>query len=327
MAMQIKNFGGKIGSYAISTIDTSSWMNEPIVSGPPRTRKSRGVKEVLHRIFSDCAGVIEDPFWIEKLNQAAFGKFPAKFSFNDGTLLFRKGTRCYSLEVSNNPYESAHQILEFIRTHGGIFSPTDKQYSIELDLARQMAARTREKLTWGDASKKMQECLLSYFIMSMKTVMTLSDYEVEYLRQTIRLAISNKFFGKHNIKVEENRIQSIEGLLWNGENRTFYLHPDLKPVAPRSSSQVKDGPPVIDPSQKDMVPQFGIKWQKYIEELDKKIVRNLHRQQRISAVASEEGTTGDWSTPRTDRRIGWETNLSATDITTTDNMDEEEEEE
>ena len=284
----MKNLGGRVGSYAISTVDMDSWMNEPAAQAPQRSRKTKNSKEVLHKIFSDCALVIQDTFWIEKFNNAAMGKFPQKFNFHDGLLNYRKGAKCHSIEVSNNPYESSHACMEFFRTHGGIFSPADKHHSIELQYARAHAVLSQQQITWGDANKKDQEGMLSYYVTDMKTLMGLNDNEMEQLRETIRLGISNKFFGKHNIRVENNRIHSIEGLLWNNEQRNFYINPELKPNSTRTYTRKKDGAPSIDPSQKDTIPQFGIKWKKYVENLDKKIVRNNRRQRRI--IVSQIGT-------------------------------------
>ena len=280
----MKNLGGRVGSYAISTVNFDSWMNEPIVQAPQRARKTRGVKEVIHKIFSDCAAATQDPFWVDKFNTAAIGKFPHKFSFHDGVLTYRKGAKCENLEVSCNPYEAAPACMEFFRGHGGIFSPIDEQNSLELQYARAHAVLTQQQLIWADANKKVQDSMLSYYVMDMKTLMTLSDSEVEQLRQTIRLGIANKYFGKHNIRVENNRIFSIDGLLWNNQTRVFYINPELKPSTTRSYSRKKDGPPAVDPSQKDTIPQFGIKWRKYMESLDKKVIRTSRRQRRITIV-------------------------------------------
>lgn len=315
--MQIKNIGGNIGSYAISTIDLNSWMNEPIVQAPQRTRKTRGVKEVVNRIFAECATIINDPFWIEKFKLAATGKFPQKFSFHDGSLIHKKGARCHSIEVSNNPYEAAYACMDFFRFHGGLFSQMDEQNSLALQHDRAQAAHNQQQITWGDVNKKTQECMLSHYIMDMKGLMTLNDYEIEQLRQTIRLGIGNKFFGKHNIRVENNRIHSIEGLLWNNDQRNFYIHPDLKPLVTRTYTRNKGGPEAIDPSQKDMIPQFGVKWNKYIEMIEKKVSRHQRRQRRVVMIG-QHGPHVRYLELVTTPSI-----TSPTDITTTDNDDDE----
>jgi hypothetical protein len=279
--LQMKNLGGRVGSYAISTVDLDAWMNEPVIQAPIRARKTRGVKEVIHKVFSDCAVATQDPFWVDKFNTAAIGKFPHKFSFHDGVLTYRKGTKCNSLEVPNNPYEAAPACMEFFRANGGIFSPLDEQNSLELQYSRAHAVLTQQQLTWADANKKVQDCMLSYYIMDMKKLMSLNDDESGQLRQTIRLGIANKYFGKHNIRVENNHIHSIEGLLWNNQTRHFYMHPDLKPKITRSYTRKKDGPAAVDPGQKDTIPQFGIRWKKYMESLDKKLLRSNRRQRRV----------------------------------------------
>lgn len=280
--MHIKNLGGRVGSYAISTVNFDSWVNEPTIQAPQRTRKTRGVKEIIHKIFGECAVSIEDPFWIEKFNAAATGKFPKGFNYHDGILFYRKGAKCHQLELPGNPYEAAYACMEFFRGNGGIFSPMDEQDSLELQYARSQAVLTQQQLTWGDANKKIQECMLSHYVIGMKSLMELSDIEMEQLRQTIRLGIAHKFFGKHNINVDANRIHTIDGLLWNNQERRFYINPELKPNTTRIYTRNKDGPPAIDPSQKDMVPQFGLKWNKYIDSLDKKIIRNNRRVRRVT---------------------------------------------
>lgn len=314
--IQMNNMGGRVGTYAISTVDFDSWSNQPVSQAPMKTRKTRGAKEVVHKIFTECALVTQDPFWVDKFNTAAMGKLPSKFTYHDGVITYRKGAKCHTLEVSGNPHEAASACMEFFRSNGGIFSPSDEQHSLELQYARSHAVSTQQ-LTWADANKKVQECMLSYYVMDMKASMTLKDNEVEQLRQTIRLGISNKYFGKHNIRVESNRIHSIEGLLWNDVTREFYINPELKPNSTRSYTRKKDGPSAIDPSQKDTVPQFAIKWKKYIESLDKKIIHYSRRQKRITInqiPAEPQGRRLQLvTTPKTQT-----TQTQTTDVITTD---------
>lgn len=317
----IKNLGGRVGTYAISTVDFDSWMNEPVVQAPQRTRKTRGTREITHKIFQDCANVTTDPFWVDKFNNAALGKFPQKFNYHEGLLTYRKGAKCHTLEVSQNPYEASHTCMEFFRVNGSIFSPTDEQNSLELQYARAHSVLTQQQLTWANVNKKVQECMLSYYVMHMKTVMELSNSEVEQLRQTIRLGIGNKYFGKHNIRVENNRIFSIDGLLWNNELRIFYLNPELKQSTTRSYSRKKHGPPAIDPSQKDTIPQFYFKWKKYVESLDKKIIRNARRQRRVTITHNGMGHVKHLQLVTTTPSA--ETRQNYTDITTTDDDDDD----
>lgn len=312
--IQMKTITGKVGSYAISTVEFDSWTTSPIVQTPHRTRKSRAAKEIIYKIFADCSAVITDPFWADKFNSAAVGKFPKGFSFHDGVLQFKKGAKCPTLEVSNNSYIAAPACMEFFRSNGGLFSPIDQQNSMELQFARSQAVSNQQQLTWEDANTKIQECLLSNYVVDMKKLMALSNSEIEQLRQTVKLGIINKFFGKHNIRVENNRIHSFMGLLWNDQTRTFFIDPELKPVARRTYDRDKDNASAVDPSQKDTVPQFWTKWLKYLDSVDKKINRNDRRLRR--------GLTGETHL-RLQLNIQGSTATPTTNVSTTDNDEDE----
>lgn len=268
--MEFANVTGRVGTYAISIFDFESWVNEPTVQVAPRSRKTKGAKQMINKIFNDCAEIIDDQFWADKFRSAAYGTFPRGFSFHDDILIYSKGAKTQTLEVSGNPYEAAYACMEFFRSNAGIFSPTDEKQSSELQYLRSQSVLTQEKLTWGNINKKMQECMLSNYITYMKEMMNLCTKEMEQLREIIKMGILNKYFGKTNITVDNNRIFSIDGLLWNSDKREFYINPELKPIITRTYNRKKDGPPSINQNQKDTIPQFSIKWDKYIKILEKK---------------------------------------------------------
>lgn len=287
MNNQMNNYG-RIGSYAISTIDFDTCLMQTSFKSDAKSetkttasqRKKRGVKEIVHKIFSDCAMVIKDPFWMEIFTSASMGRFPPKFNYSDGILNYKKGMRNQHLEVSNNPTEAAHACMEFFRSNGGLFSPLDIKTSNELQLVR--SQEPVPPLTWALANKKLQECLLSNYVIYMKDIMGLSRLEMEKLRQVITLGIINKYFGKHNIHVDNNRIFSIEGLLWDNERRDFYIDPNLKPNITRTYVRNKEGSSSVDPSEKDMIPTFTGKWDKYVDSLDKKLIKHDRTIKRIT---------------------------------------------
>jgi hypothetical protein len=274
------HFQPKVGSFAISTIDYDLWSNTPVAQAPQRNRKVKVAKQILHPIFATCANVTTDPFWAERFTAASVGTFPKGFSFNDDVLLYRKGARSHTLEVSKNGHEAAPACMEFFRAYGGIFSPLDQANSIELQFAQAQAAANQDELTWATANKKVQECMINNYLSTMMQVMSLTVKETGQLRQTVKLGISHKYFGKDNIVVAQNRIQSVQGLLWNPTLREFYINPELKPNMTRSYARKKDGPAAVEGTQKDTVPQFTIKWDKYLKNLEKKEVSYVRRLRR-----------------------------------------------
>lgn len=258
---------GKVGSYAISSIDFDSWADSKMTVAPQKPRKMRSTKEIVNKIFAECAESIEDKYWIDKFKAASHGKFPRYFTYSDGILTYRKNTRSSTLQVSENAYEAAFECMEFFRVNGGLFSPTDAQYATQLQQTRSQIEQP--PLTWENANKKLQECLLSYFVMDTKDEKQLNKTEVEQLRQVFRAGISNKFFTKSNIHIEGNRIKKVDGLLWDKEKRIFYVDPKLKPATSRNYSRSKDDDDDSPQSEyKDLVPQFNARWSKYVEHVD-----------------------------------------------------------
>lgn len=288
--IQIKNISGRVGSYAISTVDLSSFTADALTRPVQKTRKVRNAKEVIHKIFAECAAATNDPFWAEKFTNASYGKFPAKFNYSDGVLNYRKGAKSKTLEIPMNPYEASILCMDFFRTNGGMFSELDQQYSTQLQDSRSQDLIYQKPLEWADLNKKMRECLLSYYIVSMKDVMKLRDNEIEQLLQTLRMGIKNKYFDEHNIRVENNRIQTVDGLLWNNNDRRFFINPSLAPSTTRSYGRKKGVTSTTVAICKDMTPQFVNKWSKYTDALHSKTDARIRTQRRIRVVHQSTGT-------------------------------------
>lgn len=277
--LKLNNIGGNIGTYAVSTISLDSWMNDTSSSNI-KGKKTKSNKAVIHRIFADCAAVIDDPFWIEKFTEASQGKFPQKFAYRDNKLLYKRAARIFDINVSSSPYEAAYQCMEFIRKHGCIYSPEDEQLQLQRQCDRQADAQLNYvELTWETAGKRTQDALISYYVLSMEEMMGLSATETKQLRQTIKLAIFSKTLGNHNIVVENKRIFKIDGLLFDGQKRVFYINAELKPASSRKSSKSKDE--VVVASQKDTVPQFASGWLKFIESMNQRVQANSRRNRAV----------------------------------------------
>jgi hypothetical protein len=316
-AIQMKNFNGKIGSYAISTVDFNSWTNQSVNNTPQKGKKSRNVKEVVNKIFAEYAALIDDNFWIEKFKNASMGKFPTKFSYKNDMLIYKKGSKSYTLQLPTDKIEGLNACLEFFHAHGGIFSPLDMEKSLQQQQQRASEEAATYELTWGTSNKKVQEKLLSYYVLFMKENMKLTDIEMEQLRETINLGIVDKFFGKHNITIKNKRIHTIDGLAWNNEKRQFYINPELKPVSTRGYTRKKNGPPAIDPNLKDAVSNIGNKWCKYLDHLNKKLEKELKREQKLMYG---QNVNIDITSPTVDSATN-----SYTDTTDIEDEDEEDE--
>lgn len=252
---------GKVGGSSISTVNFSSWANAPIVAPVSKTKKTK-IKEIVNKIFDECAKFTEDPFWIKKFNSAAMGKFPTNFYFNDNILTYRKGAKNNNIILSNNPREAANQFMSFFHVNRGIFSPLDQQTALDLKYTRTQSMTNVEDLNWENSNKKTKERLISYFITDQAGIMNLTTKQSDQLKQTINSGLFMKYFDKNNIIVQNERIYSIGGLLWEPQSKTFYIDPNLNPTITRSYTKKK----TTSNLPKDTVPQFGNKWDKYVNK-------------------------------------------------------------
>lgn len=256
-----------VNSFEIETIDFDSWANTHSLQYT-KTKKQKNTRDIVHKIFYDCSLIIEDPFWVERFSKAALNKFPQKFSYQDKKLHYRKGTKTISVDVPDNIYHASQIFMEFLRINGGIFSDIDGKNSMDLLLSTNKS-KEDQNLTWGKLNKIMKSCLLNKFVLDYKDKYNLTTYQVSQLRQTIDLGISNKFFHKENITLENNNITMIKGLLYDQNRNYFYIDPILKPKLSRNYDRKKEcNTPFLD---NEIVPQFSIKWREYIDILDKKL--------------------------------------------------------
>jgi len=257
-----KNVCGKVGSQAISTIDFEEWIKEKDVEVKPKKKK----KEIINTIFVDFIKNTNDDFWVEKFTNASIGKFPAKFSYSNGILKYKKGNKFFSKELINGDLETKIECLNFFNTHG-IFSTNDiyKSKITEPD------EKQNEVLTWENSSEKVKELLISYYINDMNIVMSLTKLQSKQLIQTIYIGVSFKILTKSDFIVDNNRIIKINNILWDNINNKFLIDKSIQ----ISSSKCENSKSKNRKILKNNVENYNnSKWNKYIALLNTKIEKN-----------------------------------------------------
>lgn len=259
-----------IGKQAISTVDFNSWLEEPVKQPLAKKKRVKATKEVIHEIFASCASFVEDAYWKAIFTDASVGKFPPKFSYNDFVLTFRP--KRIHLSINATDIEITSKIsMEFFRMYGNNFSPMDEVISTEY----RNITKADVAMTWDSINKKVQECLISYFVVNEREIKKLNKKETMQLRQTIQLGICSKYLGKTNIYISDRRITKIDPLLYNEEERLYYIDPNTKPIISRSNKVTKKSYKDTNSSyQKENIPQFNTKWQKYLLSLAKTSLHN-----------------------------------------------------
>jgi len=60
----------------------------------------RRQQKIVHQLFSDMENTEKDPYWKLEFKKASFGKFPQRFTFKGGILVFTKSNKKEKTETS-----------------------------------------------------------------------------------------------------------------------------------------------------------------------------------------------------------------------------------
>lgn len=286
--MLVANIGSRVGSYAVSTVNSQPWLSVPIKgSAGEKVKKSRATRQIVNPIFLECAHTITDPFWVDLFNSAGYGKFPRRFGFKNGLLTYRKATRVITTELTKSPYEATSIAINFFKKYGGIVSEQDAIDSREADFNRGQAEEPMAG--WGDLPKKTQEALIDTYISEMTTTMSLTPKQKLDLRHVINVGIVLKYFTRDNIAIEDNRITSIDGLLFDQGRGRFSFDSSLQPKVTRNYAK-KEGDEVAMP--KDSVPLYLREWSKIVDKIKLKWSKKIKTQNSV-VIHGEAPATPD----------------------------------
>jgi hypothetical protein len=276
---------GALGTYAVSTSNGRSWVDSPVIV-KTKARKTKNAGIVINQVFSECAKITSDPYWIGIFNAASLGKLPKKFVFKDSQLGYKKGTKLQVTDLPLDPYEAYYVAVNFFRHHGGMASDRDQEAARnDLEIRSSIAeANQDEIISWSKVGKTMKDILLSNYIEDLATHMGLNAKEKSDLNHIIKIGRILGYFGKDNIQVIDRRITTIDGLIFDNVNRSFQIDSSLKPKATKPTSrkkmiEISYFPTSSDLPSKDSQINFMKQWTKLVDRLDKETrkYRNLSR--------------------------------------------------
>ncbi len=265
-----------LGQSSINYNEPSLQMIQPVqpysttvtgTTGGVKRRRGRN-KHVVHPLFAECATICQDPFWVNILTEAAYGKFPKRFSFQNGNLTHRKGTREMSRTLSTVPAEALASIIDFFRRYESLNSEADKRASYISAAVDVGHGALLDQMVWDNYNSHTQQILIRDFIERMTVDYQLSPYESSDLKYNIGHGVFLGTLTGNNIIVADRKIQYINGLHMNpaGTNgqRSFYLDPTLVATKiPTKRKEVLTDLSVRIPA-KDQIPGFHKKWSKYL---------------------------------------------------------------
>jgi hypothetical protein len=207
------------------------------------------------------AETTNDPYWDDIIKKAAEGILPEGFlllgSDSLVKLSYKKigSNRNTSINIPKNS-DDAVKILISVLKENGHESPSEKKKEDEeiLEVALEIKS-------WSDVSSASQINILRFYSMDLIEKHHLNREESKKLDIVLNTGINNGSFNKTNIKLKSNRIERIENLVWNEEERRFIFNGTIP--------NKKSGKPTIKDPQlsKDMKPKIVPKMHKFLNSI------------------------------------------------------------
>lgn len=205
-----------------------------IAQGPKRGRRNKVDMncEIKFNHFIDYAESIDDPFWKNIFELMARGGLPPNFYMeNNGlTLSYRSGAKAPKILEITSSNDTPHIIINFFNKHGGMESESDNK-------SCKFKKRVELPQSWTDIQKCDRSKILYDYICDLKKQLNLKEPEIINLRTVLNLGIMRSCFGQKNIIVKNAVIEKIEGLLFDSEEKEFFIDSSLNKPEKASSSK------------------------------------------------------------------------------------------
>ncbi len=254
----------KTGSYAVTTVYKMPWVKKktPVV----KTRKKRAEKKIIHSIFQKCSKLTEDKYWISIFNDCSRGKFPRGFLYKNGMLSSRKGNKNSRVLIPESGPEAFSICVSFFKSSGGLMSGTDRKRLQEEEEEKLLGEKNIRNMMWKDIkTQKIKDLLISEFISSIAKSGHFDKNQKKELSTTIKKGFMLKYFKSNNITMEQGKITSIKGLIYNKKDEEYIIDPKL--TAKRHTKKIK-GLGIERIETKPRV-SFIDMWGKYLDGLEK----------------------------------------------------------
>jgi hypothetical protein len=200
------------------------------VSTGSKVRASAKAKRVVEfPIFDKMMEIEIDAFWKSLFDEAATGKFPRNFKYQNSVLNYKIRSKTIEQEINEENLEECIEITKkFLLEHAGIQSPEDRRRKKLEEEKRIAEMLMNENVAWNQIrSEKQRMIMISLFVEGIGKKYNLSVEERKGLVQNIRIGMLAGYFNVNNIEISGTRIVDIHGLEYNEETREFEINKEV----------------------------------------------------------------------------------------------------
>jgi hypothetical protein len=182
-----------------------------------------------------------DPYWKSLFDEAAIGKFPRNFKFQNGVLNYKIRSKNIEQSIPKDTEQALLIVKKFFLDTAGILSPDDlKRKKIEEE-KRISEMIMNEVVSWNQIrSEKQRMIMISLYVENLGKQYDLNIEERKGLVQNIRIGVLAGYFNSENIEVIGNCIENIRGLEYNKDLKEFEIRKELCPCPKISRKSVNN---------------------------------------------------------------------------------------
>lgn len=253
-----------------STDTTSTYDKKTAMAISRRARQ-----EIKHQILENAVQYTMDVFWKDKLIDAARGRFPKGFYYQEGCIVFNKNNKERRILLSVNPLETAKQFIHFLQ-EAGIYSDRDIEFA-KLDASMRSDSHVKKPLVWTKVSKRMKLSMLRTYAKTMSQQWNLTPEASKDFQTILEIGFRIKAINKNNIEFDGGVITNISDVYMDSASGKFFIDPIAleAAIAAEEKERMKNSHIKIDLSQypnpvfEPIGVDFSGEWNNYIKNFQK----------------------------------------------------------
>lgn len=189
----------------------------------------RRQQKIIHPLFGSMADNEKDPYWQLEFRKASFGKFPQRFTFKGGILIFTKSNRKEKMLIPNDVLQAIENYKAFIRKHTLCKSRLEYEEDNKRNEEKINNNKSIEEYSWKSIKKKkIKEVLITNFINNISNSFELDKSQRYELSCKINLGIILGIINPSSFDYVDGEIKSIDQINYDHETKSFFLEMNAK---------------------------------------------------------------------------------------------------
>lgn len=206
-----------------------------------KVRASAKNKRIIEfQIFDDLMKYETDPTWMTTLDDAAQGKFPRNFKFQNSILTYKLRSKNIDHPITGNDKATLDAMKSFFFKYN-VASPEDVKKRKDAEITMLNSEQFDDEISWSQIrSDKEKTVMITLFVESLGDTYNLPVDIKKGLVQNITIGILAGYLNTENIHIENNSITKIEGLSYDKSIKQFTIDKSkcvLQTIKPKVLSQ------------------------------------------------------------------------------------------